>query len=180
MLIVEGPDCAGKTYLCRELVKKLPGWTYQHLSRLQDAFDRYWGYVERTCGTVVQDRFHLSELAYARARGDVTPLTEETYRLVDAEVRRAGGFTVMILPSDDLVRRRWDAGQMYQLPTVLRAAEAFRRARELFPWADVDLEVRCDDGKPYADERDVDEVLRRYRARLAEVEAIGTRRPVRL
>lgn len=133
MLILEGSDLVGKTTLAKQLTKRL--WdarmphVYSHFSRLPDAFDRYWGYVERASRDVVQDRYHMSEIAYGVGRGDLgrlgdNTLTPERYRLVDAHIRAMGAYTVVLYSSEpQLLRDRYEreqAREMYDIDLVLR------------------------------------------------------------
>ncbi len=179
MLIVEGTDGVGKTTLCRRLLDRLPTHVYAHFTRLPAGFDYYWGYADRAGADVVQDRFHLSEVAYAAACGRPCGLTPDLYALVDARLRALGAFTVVVLADPELVRSRWDESQMYDLGTTLRAGEAFAdvAGRPDFYRADVDLVITCDVGKPYATDDDVDEVLEGYRRRRGLVAAVAARRP---
>lgn len=183
MLIVEGPDGVGKTTMCQALVRQLHDHVYAHFTRLPDGFDRYWGYVERASPLVVQDRFHMSEIAYSRARDDETALTPETYRLVDAHLRALGSFVVVVTADPDLVQARWSKGQMYDPRITIRAATEFLNIVEgrLPDYRfDVDLRFHCDREQPYVSDEQVRLVLDRYRFRLREVLDVAARRPRRL
>lgn len=140
MLIVEGSDFLGKTTLCHKMVKMLNAkrlpYMYGHLSRPPDTHDRLWNYVERMSRHLVQDRFHMSEIVYAAARGekpDAGGLTTEKYRLVDAHLRLVPSFTVCIASDDRYYAKRWqsaqDSGemtdQMYDLSVSRRANQKF-------------------------------------------------------
>lgn len=127
MIIVEGPDLAGKSTLCKAL-KELATTPMQihHLSRLQDWFHRYWDYVALMSKSVIADRFHISDPAYAAARGELScKLDPEYARLVEAKLALLGAVTVLLLPSEADITSRWREGEMYDLQTVLRARSAY-------------------------------------------------------
>lgn len=184
MLIIEGPDGVGKTTLARKLLVGLPTHVYAHFTRLPSGFDYYWGYRERASRSVVQDRFHMSEVAYAVARGEPSRLDAETYRLVDGHLRGLGAVTVLLTAGPDLVRSRWDDGQMYDLGRTLAAAEVYEVIAGggdagVGP-VDLDVVIQLSGGKPYATDDDARAVLELYRRRQVVVDDVGRRRPVRL
>ena len=110
MLIVEGTDGVGKTTLCQRLVKELEvhgPWIYSHFGKLPSTWDYPWSYIPRISQYVVQDRFHMSEIAYRVARGEEQQLHPEAYRLVDAYLRMSGSCTVVITQSPSTLKRLW-------------------------------------------------------------------------
>lgn len=184
MLIVEGPDGVGKTTLCEKLLAVLPTHVYAHFTRLPPGFDHPWDYLARTSRRVVQDRFHLSEPAYAEARGDADRLllTPELYRLVDARLRQLGGVTVLLTADDALVRSRWDASQMFDVGRTLLASRAYRRllAGQTPYRPDLDLHYHLTTERPYVTDDQVDEVLGLYRRRQSALDETLSRRPASL
>lgn len=177
MLIVEGPDGVGKTTLCKKLLKGLPGHVYAHFTRLPPGFDYHWGYADRASRRVVQDRFHMSELAYAKARGERPMLDRHGYQLIDARLRLLGAVTVVVTASAELVASRWDNSQMYSLDATLAAAREYDRVLAECPWVDVDVVLRCDQGDPYVTDHAADAVLELYLERQRAVDAVARRRP---
>lgn len=184
MLIIEGPDCVGKTTLAHTLNKGLAdlGYVYSHFTRLPYGFDRYWGYIERMSRRIVQDRFHLSEIVYAEARGDVSPLTPEMYNLVDARLRMLGGFTVLITADEELLRKRFSPhNQMFDLTRTLLTAEKYRHLDTEFPRYKIDIDYRIDclekGGFHFATEYHINEILKRYRNRQLLINQLAQRRP---
>ncbi len=128
MLIIEGADLVGKTTLAQNMLKHAPlrdrGYVYKHFTRLPDGFHRFWGYVDNAVQRCVQDRFHMSEVAYAWARGDKkTYLTPELYRLVEAHLALLGAFTVVVTADSNVIKSRWREGEMYDQELVLRVNE---------------------------------------------------------
>lgn len=174
MIIIEGPDCVGKTTVCKKLLKILNGESlglphvYAHFTKLPAGFDYYHNYLDRASRYVVQDRFHLSEIVYSRARGIAkSPLCPERYRLVDAALRNLGTITVLITADDGLIRERWDQSQMYNTEITLAAADGFRRLGELFPEydPDIDFNFHCTKGIPYVPDTILNEILTKYLCR---------------
>lgn len=175
MLIIEGSDLVGKSTLCQNLVKRLAdsGHTYSHLSRLPDAFHRYWSYVDRAARFVVQDRFHMSEIVYAEARGDGTSLSPEKYRLVDGFLRGLGAYTIVISCSDDLLVERYKTRaqeEMYKLELVLNVNSFFRHIGRKCGWKnynaiDVDFACVCTPSNPFVSDNEVEQILKEYRNR---------------
>lgn len=186
MLIIEGPDGVGKTTLAKELQKRLSGfgYIYSHFTRLPDSFDRVWGYVERMSRRVVQDRFHMSELAYTYARGDTTKLDTESYRLVDAHLRQIGGMTILLNADPELVESRWDQTQMYDKERTRKAAIAFnilgkREFQLRDSWiyeTDIDIQFFLTKDRPYVTANGVNDIVERYLERQRKVYAIRDRR----
>lgn len=182
MLIIEGTDGVGKTTLCRRLLAGLPGHRYGHMSRPPAGFDHHWGYVALAAPDLVQDRFHMGDVAYAHARGEPPSLTPDRYAMVDAALRPLGSFVVVVTADEGLVRARWTPDQMYDLGRTLAAGRAFLDVASRPDWyrADVDCHLHCDAGRPYVDDDQVDEVLSRYRERRRVVAEVLSRRPAGL
>lgn len=141
MIIIEGPDLAGKTTLCKELVKRIPGSIYQHLSRLPEDFDVYHGHVglmPMGHPRVIQDRLYMSEVAYGNVCRGSTKIDTETYRLLDAHARLVGAVHVLLLPDSATIKERWRENEMYDLNTVLKVCDEYERIATL-PAVDIDF-----------------------------------------
>lgn len=160
---------------------------YAHFTRLPPGFDYYWGYLERASVKVVQDRFHMSEVVYAMARGEPSKLSPEVYRLVDARLRLLGSYTVLVTADSTLIAARWDKGQMYSLERTLAAARGFMAIAECmgsgtaaeFPGyqMDIDYTYHCNKERPYVDEAAVAAILRGYEDRRRAISEVLDRRP---
>lgn len=192
MLIIEGTDGLGKTTLAKKLAKRLEklGHIYAHFTRLPDSFDRFSDYMLRSSVRTVQDRFHMSEIAYIAARGDdvgamvrtmpsfLTPLT---YRLVDAALRLKCAYTVVITAERDLITDKWNGmdpsrSEMYDHDVTQRANCAFldivEGEFELGPYeyrsCDFDAHLHLTKENPWPSDAFADVVLQRYAERFAE------------
>ena len=130
MIIVEGTDLVGKTTVANQLVLRAAGTlNYKHYSRLPDDWDYYYDYLNDIHCRSVLDRFHMSEIAYAYARGEKPDVRQNPwwYNAIDRQCIAAGGMTVIITADEDLIRSRWGREEMYDIETVLRANEAFMK-----------------------------------------------------
>lgn len=113
MLIVEGPDCVGKTTLCHRLLSALnaqPGtsrWRYQHFGSLPKDFTTLLDYSDAMAPYVVSDRFHLSEAIYSVAYGRPTFMTRELFWAIENYIQSNFGYTrVFIVAHTDEVLTR--------------------------------------------------------------------------
>lgn len=187
MLIVEGTDLVGKTTFAQKLVKALhsDGYVYRHMTRLPIGFVHPIDYFPLAMRRAVYDRFHMSEIAYAAARGDDTDLCPERYRLVDAYLRGLGAYTVVIVADDELIKERWGRDEMYDQSTVHRANAAFKEVTkteammdnaELFKYdVDCDMVIYCSKHMPYPTDDHVNDVLEKYRMRQITLHSIQVR-----
>jgi thymidylate kinase len=127
MIIIEGPDLAGKTQFCAELLKRLPEpWYYEHLSRPDDGFP---GYDALMNNYVIRDRFHISAPIYGLARGEdpQLSLTHDEHRRVNRMLVARPSVIVVLLPSAAAIKARWRDGEMYRLDQVLHARDLYER-----------------------------------------------------
>lgn len=177
MICIEGPDAVGKTTFAKKLLKLINERTkgrhvYAHFTRLPEGFDSYWGYIERASRFIVQDRFHMSEVTYAPARGDIPRICPETYRLVDAKLRSLGAFTVLIVSDPDLVEERCDDTQMFNKEQNKAVAEIYQTiaitkvlqlpgAKDIYE-PDIDYIITTNRVKPYATEDDAERIVDLY------------------
>lgn len=130
MIIIEGTDLLGKTTLAKKLCEN--GLNYQHFTRLSDDFHRFYDYLPFIKVNNVLDRFHMSEPAYIKARGDKLTTNTVWYSTLDRHILNACGFTVLMTAEPDLIRSRWGREEMYDLDTVLKANDAFLEIAESF------------------------------------------------
>lgn len=183
MLIIEGTDLLGKTTLARKLIAspylQEKGYIYKHFTRLPDGFNRYWGYLEHAAHKCVQDRYHMSEIAYCVARGeDSTRLTPFAYRMVDGYLRGMAAFNVVLSAEASVIEQRYaDAPreEMYELDTILKANRVFFEmgstgeftfGKEYYR-VDVDAHIHLTQENPWPNEQDVKNILFAYQRRVS-------------
>ena len=141
MIIIEGPDCAGKTTLAQTLWShprlQERGMEVQHLSRLPTGHDREHHYIARMNVNGIFDRFHYSELAYAKARGDAEILlTPAKFKSVERALNSTfAAFKILLtISTRDILERRWTKSEMYSQDIVWAANEEFKSMRLLFDY----------------------------------------------
>ncbi len=186
MIIVEGTDLVGKTTFCKRLLENPylvnEGYWHKHLSKPPRNFDNCRGYIDMAYMKSVQDRFHMSEIVYSCLDNRETSITPEKYRIVDAHLRMMGAVTVVIICADYSILCERHATradeEMYSAEQVCQANDYFsslcssERFGQYKP--DYDLVIKTGQGKPFPDQDDIDNVLRLYDSRLAQLaDAIG-------
>lgn len=131
MLILEGADLVGKTTLQRELLTWLPEYVPAHYTKLSHYHDRFHHYLRAANPYAIQDRFHLSEIAYANVRGDSTPLSQWLDILHSRLKYEYGAYVVLLIAKDnDLFKKRWRQDEMYSLRDVERANGEFKKLED--------------------------------------------------
>jgi len=149
------------------------GYIYRHLSRLPERWSVH-DYMRLAYRKSVQDRFHMSEPAYAYARGEDSSryLNRSTYRLVDGFLRGLGAFTVLVTASEELIKERYKAErEMYPLDKILRANLAFLgMTNGVSPWGemwkiDVDIHIHLCSDEPFVSDEKLDKIVNLYRER---------------
>ena len=124
MIILEGPDCVGKTTLANNLFEHSDlqdaGYIYAHFTRLPRGFRSPKYYLERMSQRVIQDRFHISELVYCKFNGKHSIVSQEGHDEVNEKLK---GSSIVVLTADEqlLVERFESEREMYSVETVLEA-----------------------------------------------------------
>lgn len=182
MLIIEGTDAVGKTVLAKKFVEELPDHVYRHLSRLTDSFDRFWGYVEHASSFAVQDRYHMSEIAYTFARAEQQVMPSLYYSWVDGFLRFKPAYTVVITADETVIRRRYEKlDQMYDVETVIRANTAFKRiVIGQFPGYNCDFSyhIHLTEEEPWVTNADIQIILKNYRQLMDVFAGLMSRKPI--
>lgn len=132
----------------------------QHLTRLPSGHDREHHYIARMNVNGIFDRFHYSELAYARARGDAAILlTGQKYTVVERALRNTfSAFKILLtIATVDILRARWTKSEMYDLATVWAANLQFRAMRQAF---DIHFEATSD--RPFVDVNLIELIVAAY------------------
>lgn len=105
MLIIEGADCLGKTILAKKIVQKVSDMglpvVYSHMTRPNDEkFDFFQSYKLLINPYAIQDRFHLSGVAYHKDK-----ISKRNLQIINAWIRSVGGM-IIILYAGDVQRYR--------------------------------------------------------------------------
>lgn len=133
MIIIEGPDCSGKSYLANQLVD-----TWQVNCMHYSAHDRM-GMLEHAVTALpryeeITDRFHLSEIPYSLYFRQVEP-DYVGVAMIDRVLLARSAVMVVCLPPWDTVKKMWRARkeeELIQNENILRniykwyASKAYR------------------------------------------------------
>lgn len=101
MLLIEGSDCLGKTIVAKKIVRKIAGMglpvVYGWMTRPNEQlFDFFKDYKKVLNPYAVQDRFHLSGLAYHQDK-----ISSEKLKIINSWIRAEGGIIVLFFASDE-------------------------------------------------------------------------------
>lgn len=101
MLLIEGSDCLGKTILAKKIVRKISDMslpvTYGWMTRPnEDVFDFFLDYKKLLNPYAVQDRFHISGLAYHDDK-----ISVECLQIINGWIRGVGGIIVVLYAEDE-------------------------------------------------------------------------------
>jgi thymidylate kinase len=164
MIIIEGSDLVGKSILAWKLARHLD-WSYQHLGRLPEGFDRLNGHLQLASPRLVQDRFHMSDIVYRRALCEEQKMTPEIYQAIDNQIN---AFTVVVVcNSDELLAERYaKRAELYPLDRVLKANDLYSSLvcglafKEFAP--KFDGVIATDETHPFPDSEDISKLLEDY------------------
>lgn len=101
MLLIDGSDCLGKTEFAKKIVRKISDWghpvIYGWMTRPNEQlFDFFLDYKKLIHPYLVQDRFHLSGLAYHNNK-----ISCEKLQMINGWIRGAGGLIIILYASDE-------------------------------------------------------------------------------
>jgi thymidylate kinase len=125
-IVVEGPDCSGKSTLVERLKNSLH-WDSKYLRHAKKKqFFRYLGEYATQKNTIF-DRAHFSEEVYSHMWRGGSPFLPEEKRILD-EICHLHALTIFCLPSkEDMIARynSRDFDQQITLPEMIASYEAF-------------------------------------------------------
>ena len=129
MIIIEGPDCAGKSTLAKKIVElsektTTPRWGIHY--SVPPANSNVEAYAGLWSKHFVCDRFHASEIVYSKFQDNRQSLFScaEEYNSVDLAIALKS-VCVAIIPSEETIRKRWRDGEMFTLEQVLEARQRY-------------------------------------------------------
>lgn len=115
IVILEGPDGAGKTHLAQELIRQNPGLVYHHegpppMLTGTDGLMRYYGaQLDAARGhAVVFDRFALGELVYGPLLRGKSALSLAALRELRRLMAAVGAWQVLCLPDYQVCFNSWN------------------------------------------------------------------------
>lgn len=135
LIIIEGPDCAGKSTLADRLQKEIERTTKQEVLRLSSGpptghpLDEYvvplLGYRPATDAHIICDRLHWGEYVYPMVLGRSSALDDPIFTYIEMFLLSRGAYVVsMNQPVDVLERRMRDRGDDLIRPEQLSAISA--------------------------------------------------------
>lgn len=131
-LVFEGGDLVGKSTMVKATCAALnaAGMPHipQHMSRLPACWNHYEDYVSRLTAFTVWDRFHMGEVVYRAHDDRKSGMTPTHYSLIDAALTALGGFVVVVIATDKVIRSRHASrdDDMYSLDHILKVNESYR------------------------------------------------------
>jgi hypothetical protein len=128
MLIIEGTDGIGKTTLCKKLLERLYAhgpWVYRHFTKLPESWKYPYDYLAHMSRFVVQDRFHLSEVVYRRARKEEIRLHPWDVSWIEGQLVNCAAYTVIFVASKHRVLNVPDKDQMHRRDVHVAVNDAF-------------------------------------------------------
>jgi len=98
-IILEGPDCAGKTTLAKELEKCGYKIVHNGPPKTDDPFREYALQIEESAKVnTVFDRLHIGEMIYGPILRGKSRITLYQYEELNEVIKRMGGLVVICLP----------------------------------------------------------------------------------
>ena len=106
MLLIEGSDNLGKTVLAKKIVRKISDMglpvIYSWMTRPnEDVFDFFLDYKKLLNPYAVQDRFHLSGLAYHENK-----ISHQNLQIINAWIRSVGGLIIVLYAGDEIAYKK--------------------------------------------------------------------------
>jgi hypothetical protein len=113
IIMLEGPDLAGKTTLAKKLKKFVKGSTVVHRGppELPDPFGEYLTPLEEmyhSDGSFILDRWHWGERVYGPIVRKKDMFSNPSFEYLEMACERYGVYRVLRLPSVATLRQRWD------------------------------------------------------------------------
>lgn len=139
LIIVEGPDCAGKTTLVERLAEQLVKregelLELRHCGPLRKpALEEYElrldDYVPGTDRNIIYDRFHLGEAIYGPLKRGESQMTREMWLHIELNLASKGALLVLVdTDNETLLERAASRGEDFVSPAeLLEVADVYRR-----------------------------------------------------
>ena len=131
MLLIEGSDYLGKTVLAKQIVRKISEMglpvTYGWMTRPnENVFDFFDDYKKLLNPYAVQDRFHLSGLAYHHDK-----ISAQKLQIINGWIRGAGGLIVVLYANDEIAYKKRlkqdERGNLLPVDILCKANKFYKR-----------------------------------------------------
>ncbi len=131
-ILVEGPDCSGKSTLVDRLKNEL-GWDARHLHHQKgDQFSRYLREYANA-SRVVFARGHISELVYSQLWRGGNPFKENELKILNDLIEEKF-IVILAYPILEVIKKRYsdrDYSQQIELEELKRSRELFLKEIEV-------------------------------------------------
>ncbi len=124
MILLEGVDRTGKTTVATELMKLLPGWSFQHQTK-PDCHPYKYGMqrIAHAHPRIVLDRLHWSNYCYGHTYdGSQDLLSRHEWRLTELALASRATMVIYMHDSVEGILGRWGKDEMYpptEIPQLL-------------------------------------------------------------
>lgn len=135
MILLEGPECVGKTTVAMALRRLLPGWSYRHFSVPPSCVRPYYYHawpITDAHPRVIIDRLHWSEYAYGIPTRGNFDYTEDEWRNVELLLLSRATTVVYMTDDSEAIKARWAQSQKRQHFNVAVADGVIARYGNLF------------------------------------------------
>jgi thymidylate kinase len=123
IIIIEGPDGAGKTTLARDIVVRTTARCFHKSAPTKRSIDEY---LLPDGSSLVLDRWHLGELVYGPLVRGETDMDDETFLVVEDKLKARGAVLVVLNPPVPLmVARLKERGEVPLESRLVLESEAF-------------------------------------------------------
>lgn len=121
MIILEGSDVCGKTSFARELLDRLPGWSYRHHTnpaKIAPCYNYLMWFLADTHAKVIVDRLHWSDWAYGHTYRGGPELTPPQRCIVELCCLALNTVVCYLHDTPEAIRSRWSDREMFDAAGV--------------------------------------------------------------
>ncbi len=168
MIVIEGADCLGKTILAKKIVQKVSDMglpvVYSHMTRPNDEkFDFFQSYKLLINPYAVQDRFHLSGIAYHKDK-----ISRRNLQIINAWIRSVGGMIIILYAGDEMYRehiKNDERDNILSSNIMCRANSVFRNYAENDNYFSFNIMPSSSYNRHYVTNLSVDDIVEEWLTR---------------
>ncbi len=127
-ILIEGPDCSGKSTLVERLKNTLR-WDAKHLHHQKgNQFERYLSQYATNNRTIL-DRGHISEAVYGQLWRGGNPFSKNQYKILNS-ILKEFSFVIFTCPTISVLKKRYqerDFDQQIKLEELEKSKELFAK-----------------------------------------------------